>query len=166
MPDAATWVLALATPTVAGSAALWINRVRMQHERRMAHFEAVRRLLAEGGDLLTAAHSDPERLEAPAHLAREYPAFARLLSAVRLQMFRSRLLLWFEPRDSIVQSWDEAVGTAAVYMGLSAKSDQHLPPDIQATAGRELNQAQEKFEAAMDQWFRVAREYLRRAAPS
>jgi hypothetical protein len=133
----------------------------------MAHFEAVRRLLAEGGDLLTAAHSDPERLEAPTHLAREYPGFARVLSAIRLQMFRSRLLLWFEPHDSIVQSWDEAVGPAAMFMARSmSKPDERLSAEIQATAGRELNEAQEKFESAMDQWFRVAREYLRRAAPS
>jgi hypothetical protein len=72
-----------------------------------------------------------------------------------------------QSHDSIVQSWDEAVGPAAMFMARSmSKPDERLSAEIQATAGRELNEAQEKFESAMDQWFRVAREYLRRAAPS
>jgi hypothetical protein len=97
MLDASTWVLVSLAPATAGASALWINRSRLRHERQLARFDALRKLFAEAGELLTAALSDPETVEPPQTLARQYPEFRQALAGVRLQMFRSRLLLWFEP---------------------------------------------------------------------
>jgi len=167
MPDASTWVLVSLAPATAGASALWINRSRLRHERQLARFDALRKLFAEAGELLTAALSDPETVEPPQTLARQYPEFRQALAGVRLQMFRSRLLLWFAPIHPVVTAWGSATEHGALYLAHNSQQELHskLPADIRTGETTQLAESQEAFERAFDDWMAEARKYLEQIAP-
>jgi hypothetical protein len=167
MPDASTWVLVSLAPATAGACALWINGSRLRHERQLARFDALRKLFAEAGELLTAALSDPETVEPPQTLARQYPELRQAFAGVRLQMFRSRLLLWFAPIHPVITTWGSATEHGTLYMARNSQRAlrSNLPADVQADEARQLSESQEAFEKAFDDWMVVAREHLEQIAP-
>jgi hypothetical protein len=133
----------------------------------MSHFEAIHKLLSDGGDLLIVALADPGRLEPPAHLEHEYPDFARIFGTFRLEMYRSSLLLWLDPDSQLIKGWDESTRSAAIYAARSMRQpDSFLPYDVRTKAAEDLSQARQAFADAINRWLNNARSYLREISPN
>ncbi len=150
----------LAIGIIAGTSALWINRVRLRHERRLARFDALQRLFADAGALLTSAMIDPENLVTPPHLAK---AMARAnlgagvpsLGGVALTTFRARLLLWLEPEDAVVKAWDEAALAGVLYVA-HLDDNPRLPDPVDYQA---------PFHDASEAWLTAARQHREATTP-